>query len=430
MLSLRVFIFLSFLIVLQIETTHAQWQRLNGSTGILVNTIVVSPNGTGGENLFAGTSYDYIDSVNSYGGVFRYTDNDTTWTKVNSGLTNTRVSSLVISPTSGGSGSILFAGTNRGVFLSANEGTVWTQVNSGLTDTSVVSLAVSGTDLFAGTVSHGIFLSTNNGTSWSAVNTGLSNTYVTSFAVSLTSGGSDTNIFAGTWGSGIFLSTNNGASWSAVNSGLENTYIRFLKGFETNLFAGTSGGVFLSTNNGTSWVALGLPNNFFVDDIAVSGKKIFIGGVFSVFLSTNNGTSWTEVNSGLPKDVITTLVVSGTTLFAGTQYYSVWKRPLNEMITSVRQIPKDTPKQFYLAQNYPNPFNPNTIITYQLPFSCHIRLEVFDLIGKEIAIIVDEEKNAGIYQVKFDATDLSSGIYFYQIRAGNYMTTKKFVLVK
>ena len=157
-------------------------------------------------------------------------------------------------------GTNLFAGTSGGgVFLSTNNGTSWTAVNTGLTNTDVLcscrlrheslcrnlwqrrlsfhqqrhkldcsqyrldehlclvllpSLArISLPGLLVG----GVFLSTNNGTSWTAVNTGLTNTYVYALAVS------GTNLFAGTYGGGVFLSTNNGTSWTAVNTGLTNT---------------------------------------------------------------------------------------------------------------------------------------------------------------------------------------------------------------
>jgi hypothetical protein len=115
-------------------------------------------------------------------------------------------------------GTNLFAGTDGGgVFLSTNNGTSWTAVNTGLTNTDVCPSPFQGTNLFAGTWGGGVFLSTNNGTSWTAVNTGLTNTYVWSLAVS------GTNLFAGTGGGGVFLSTNNGTSWTAVNTGLTNT---------------------------------------------------------------------------------------------------------------------------------------------------------------------------------------------------------------
>ena len=132
------------------------------------------------------------------------------------------------------SGTHFFAGTGGGVFLSTNNGTSWTSVNNGLTNTTVQSLALSGMYLFAGTGGDGVFLSTNNGTSWTA--NGLTNKYVRSFAFL------GTYIFAGTSGGGVFLSTNNGTIWTSVNNGLPNTQVNALSVSGTNLFAGTSNG--------------------------------------------------------------------------------------------------------------------------------------------------------------------------------------------
>src|SRR5208283_4562481 len=153
----------------------------------------------------------------------------------------------------------IFAGTSSGVFRSTNNGTSWAAVNSGLANTSVYALTASGTNLFAGTLDSGIFRSTNNGTSWTAVNSGLplGNYWISNCVNVLVV--DDTNLFAGTSG-GVFLSTNNGTNWTAVNSGLANTGVCSLVISDTNLFAGTERGVFLSTNNGKSWAAIGLAN--------------------------------------------------------------------------------------------------------------------------------------------------------------------------
>ena len=88
------------------------------------------------------------------------------------------------------------------------------------------------------------------------------------------------------------------------------------------------------------------------------------------------------------------------------------------------------PKDFSLAQNYPNPFNPATIINYQLPSKAYITLKVYNILGKEVAALVNEEKQAGNYQARFDGNGLASGIYFYTLRAGNFVLTKQCVLIK
>ncbi|MEW5798839.1 MAG: GLUG motif-containing protein [Bacteroidota bacterium] len=90
----------------------------------------------------------------------------------------------------------------------------------------------------------------------------------------------------------------------------------------------------------------------------------------------------------------------------------------------------NAPKVFALKQNYPNPFNPTTVISYQLPVNSHVTLKVYDAIGREVATLVDEVKEPGTYSVQFNGATLSSGIYFYTLRAGNFSTTKKLMLVK
>jgi len=83
-----------------------------------------------------------------------------------------------------------------------------------------------------------------------------------------------------------------------------------------------------------------------------------------------------------------------------------------------------------LEQNYPNPFNPSTTIRYQLPVASEVKLEVYDVLGKKIATLVNERQSAGSYQVVWNASGLSSGTYFYRLQAGTFTQTKKMILVK
>ena len=97
---------------------------------------------------------------------------------------------------------------------------------------------------------------------------------------------------------------------------------------------------------------------------------------------------------------------------------------------SVEQINSVIPQNFNLAQNYPNPFNPSTKISWQSPVSSHQTLKVYDVLGNEVATLVDEFRNAGTYEVTFEAAQLSSGIYFYRLQAGDFVQTKKMILIK
>lgn len=96
----------------------------------------------------------------------------------------------------------------------------------------------------------------------------------------------------------------------------------------------------------------------------------------------------------------------------------------------VAVVRKEIAKQFVLAQNYPNPFNPSTVIRYELPTRSHVLLKVYDAIGREVAPLVNEVKEPGQYSVNFDASNLPSGIYFYTLLAGEFITTKKIALLK
>ena len=143
-------------------------------------------------------------------------------------------------------------------------------------------------------------------------------------------------------------------------------------------------------------------------------SSLFFAGICGAggFPSTNNCTSWASVNSGLPDTGVLALAVSGGNDFAGTQASGVWRRPLSEMITSVSGSSAILPMEFRLAQNYPNPFNPSTTIRYELPKGSIVRLSVYDILGREVTLLVNEGKNAGVYELKFDAQRMSSGVYF------------------
>lgn len=98
---------------------------------------------------------------------------------------------------------------------------------------------------------------------------------------------------------------------------------------------------------------------------------------------------------------------------------------------SVKEVTnKIVPEAFMLFQNYPNPFNPSTTISFALPSRSFVSLKIFDLLGREVATIVTEEMSAGSYSKQWNATNVSSGIYYYRLQAGTYIETKKLVLLK
>jgi hypothetical protein len=100
------------------------------------------------------------------------------------------------------------------------------------------------------------------------------------------------------------------------------------------------------------------------------------------------------------------------------------------MITSVESSVSRLPLWFSLEQNYPNPCNPSTTIRFELPKSSDVRLSVFDMLGREVSVLVNERRGAGVHEVRFDASGLSSGIYFYRLQAGTYVDTRKLLMIR
>ena len=153
-----------------------------------------------------------------------------------------------------------------------------------------------------------------------------------------------------------------------------------------------------------------------------------MGGCQGIIRTTNAGNDWESFSSGLISSCGCVLACNSEgILFAGTEsgiYRTV------ESTTDINEHEVIVPIEFLLFQNYPNPFNPTTSIRYQLPQSGNVKLKVYDLLGKEIITLVEEEKPAGNYEIKFDASNVPSGVYFYSINAGDFSDTKKMILIK
>jgi hypothetical protein len=119
----------------------------------------------------------------------------------------------------------------------------------------------------------------------------------------------------------------------------------------------------------------------------------------------------------------------GTT--AGDSYQAslgYWYNP-GTTVTAIDEG-ASTPRVFALDQNYPNPFNPSTTIRFSVPKSSHVTLAVYDIAGRLVTSLVDEEMAPGVHEAVFEAGDIASGVYFYRIRAGEYTQTRKLVLLK
>jgi len=358
------------------------------------------------------------------------------------------------------------AQVGEGVLQSTDDGASWHKIDSGLTDLDIYALAAYGPNLVAGTFGDGIFVSSNGGASWSAIvdtlildpdvlsltligpvvyagtffgyvfTTDLSDTALQSVPLSFlgepvyTLLDVDTTLYASTY-AGVLVSNPASAIWQQRDSSFAPVVycLDTCLGF---LFAGTAGqGVFRSPDGGVSWDAAdsGLADLNINALVSVSGN-LFAGTNEGVFLTSNGGVSWSAVNTGLTTSIIYSMGASATTLFVGTNVFGIWARPLSDMIVlSVHPPGAPEAGRFSLEQNYPNPFNPTTTIRYSLPHRAGVTLSVYNILGQQIARLVNENEEAGEHQVRFDATGIASGVYFYRLQSGPLSLTKKLVVI-
>ena len=423
--------------------TGATWQDASEGFGLsYIGSIEAIPTISGGSQLICATGGQ---------GAFTSSDQGASWVPV-AGLPDPYVTSFATTK-DGSMPPTIYAGTvGQGVYASNDYGSTWTidtagfgysfPIGSNLNVNSLIAVKYgTGSEVvFAGT-SPGIYRSVNGG-SWTEDTSGMEDgAYAFSFGASQI-GSNKTDIYAGI-SRGVFVSTDTGSSWSPVDSGLVSPgNIRLIYSLATlvdgtgglHLFAGAiDTGLYESSTDGQIWskVSYSPLADSQVNAMAESGTNIFVGTTSHLYLSADFGLTWTTVDSGLPRIPIECLYANGTELYAGTDGDGVWRRPLSEMITAVSQNPFDShPKSFSLAQNYPNPFNPTTEISYQLSAVSNVTLKVYDVLGREVATLVNQKQSAGKYSVTFNGSRLASGVYFYRLAAGSFVSVKKLMLVK
>ncbi len=428
------------------QTLSAQnfWQQVNGPSGFAYFDLLAS-NASG--HIFA-----------AYEHVFRSTDNGNSWSASDSGLPASWYSTAIaISP----EGTIflgLFDKSARRhcLFRSTNNGDNWFASDSGLSSASWVwdigfapngyLFLASGSDFVTSRIAarmlpngH-IFLASGN--DWPLENSNSSNGYL-----------------------GMFRSTDGGSSWAHV--GLTGPYSIAISNSGV-IFAGDRFARFRSTDNGSTWQMLSLStggrgftrnssdcifafgesrtmrskddgntwSQFCTLPVRAmsfnSNREAFVGNTSGVFRSTDDGVTWSAISQGLTTTNVRSLEINTSGyLFAATDSGGSGRlfRSVSP-ITDVQPKKSDLPTTFVLNQNYPNPFNPSTRVAFSIHAAGNVTLKVYDILGREARTLVNENLQAGSYEVTFNAEGLASGVYFYQLRADRFVETKKLLLMR
>ena len=204
----------------------------------------------------------------------------------------------------------------------------------------------------------------------------------------------------------------------------------------------------------------GTSSGWYIDDVRLEGIESVPVELISFKLNSNDGNlklDWStatetnnkgfEIERSADNSSFTKIsFIEGSGTSTETHEYSYTDKPFNPgkyyyrlkqidfdgsfMYSKVIEVEYGIPLKYNLSQNYPNPFNPTTKISYSIPKAGHVSLKVFDILGKEVATLVNEQKQVGIYEVIFNGSNYPSGIYFYKIKSGSFTQIKKIILLK
>lgn len=370
---------------------------LNENTGFIIGENLVLNTSNAGVNwnlnslqgrnndiLFVNSTIGFICSDS--GKIHKTTNAGTTWNVINTGTFNNLMRISFLNENTG-----IATGFNRTILKTTNSGINWVNTITNIDTLNFLGCKVINENnyIVSGTSST-IYRSTNSGTSWVASTMGFVNPFWEPAFIN-----DNTGWIIGCCG--MFIKTTDaGISWSPeiyLTLGYTLYTMKFINS-TTGYVCGDNGILYRTTNQGSSW------------DSTVTGTNEILYSLFMV----NDNTGWAVGNYG---------TVLKTTNGGGTGY-----------TIGIQQISNEVPNQFSLSQNYPNPFNPVTKIKFQIPKSCNTKISVFDILGKEVVTLVNQEINAGVYEIDFDGSTLTSGIYYYNLTAEDYTITKKMVLVK
>ena len=240
----------------------------------------------------------------------------------------------------------------------------------------------------------------------------------------------------------VLKTTNSGQNWNIIYtevdsiSGLDLSFdaIQFLdanNGYLLKMRPIGVGKFQKSSNSGYGWVPVDSSSQRYWDMFFININTGWISESYGaqdfIMKTTNGGVNWYQQYSGtgIVRKIFFTDANYGWALSGSTILHTT-----NGGVMGVKVVSNNTPNEFHLFQNHPNPFNPTTTIRYDIKTKSKVELKVFDLLGREITTLVNENQTPATYEVVFDATSLPSGVYFCILKAGDFVDSKKMILLK
>ena len=399
------------------KTVNRADDWLNVSSGIVASTVLgMTCDSTG--SLYA-TTTDF--------GVYRSTDRGNTWMRFSDGLYYEGLTVGPIAANLRGDVYVILEHPSgyRYIYSSSDHGETWQPFSYSYFYHASAMVCNTSNHLFVASYEQ-VYRTTDFGASWIYPTV---STYKTITALGL--GQSDT-IYAGNEYGDAFRSSDNGTTWSKTSTVLTNATIRALAVTQTGLvFCGTDSGLFVSTSNGDSWTkdTSAIPPVTINAIVQNPRGPVVAATAAGSFISRDEGNTWEKVyDASPPHQALSLAVDSAGYFYSGVQNGGVLRS--TNSTTGVQEKAHALPKAYMLAQNYPNPFNPVTKIQFTIVDRQLTIVNVYDLVGREVATLVNEVKEPGTYNVQFDGSNFASGVYLYRLQAGTFVQTRKLLLLR
>ncbi len=237
----------------------------------------------------------------------------------------------------------------------------------------------------------------------------------------------------------LYKTINGGTAWiqQSQSPSINFEKILFINS-KTGIVVGSGGSISKTTNGGTNWISKQSNLTTKINSLCFYSPDLFwaAGDAGKIIKSSNSGETWFLQNTNNAAVTFNDIFFpSKDTGYAVTSEGVMYKTLNSGGITFIQPISIETPNHFSLSQNYPNPFNPTTKIKFSLPRPSEggeraVRLEIYDILGREVTTLVNEQLKPGTYEVRWDASNEPSGVYYYKLITDVYTETKKMMLVK
>lgn len=271
-----------------------------------------------------------------------------------------------------------------------------------------------------------IFKTIDGGITWDSVHTGITDYLYDIFFINENIGW-----LCADWS--LYKTTNGGISWFKIQefAPFEIYFADENRGWVFTMGNVFSGHIRYTTDGGINWTfQLSTPysNNINSFHMINEKKGCAVGAYGQIWFTINSGEDWIQVESPTDKHLFSVFFADESVGYAAGRNGTIIKTNSGGIVNTQDQLNPVFDYQLY--QNYPNPFNPVTTIKYKIPENGFVSIKVLDFLGREIAALVNEEKQAGTYEVEFNSNNLASGVYFYCLQAGSFIQTNKMMILK